>query len=312
MVVSRPFVQGRYEALPQVPRLPHGYAATQAHELIMDSRAFGPMRVHYRELGDGPALLLIHGLMTSSYSWRYVAERLARRHRVIMPDLPGAGLSDKPAERSFHPDALADWIGEFQRALGISGCLTVGNSLGGYLCMRLALREPEAMSRLVNIHSPALPLPRFRALRLGLSVPGVPGLLARYIRRDPYRWVHRFVHYYDESLKSQEEAAAYGTPLASPAGAACLVRFLQDTCDPRVFQAFVGQLHDRRTQGKPFPVPLQLVYSRQDPMVPPAVGAALMALVPEAEGHWLAETSHFAHVDSPDRLLDVIEPFLVK
>lgn len=310
MAVPRPFVQGRYADLPPQPRLPHGYGLTVGHDVVVDSVPFGRMQAHYRTLGEGPPLLLVHGLMTSSYSWRYVVERLAQRHRLIIPDLPGAGATAKPIDRAFHPDALADWIGEFQDAVGISGCLTVGNSLGGYLCMRLALRRPGAIRRLVNVHSPAVPLPRLWALRAGLAVPGVPALVMAVIRRDPGRFVHRLVHYYDESLKSREEAMAYGTPLASAAGAGCLIRYLRETCDPVAFRHFATDLADRRQAGKPFPVPLQLVYARQDPMVPPAVGHALMALVPDAECQWLEATSHFAHVDSPDRLLDVIEPFL--
>jgi pimeloyl-ACP methyl ester carboxylesterase len=56
----------------------------------MRSRPFGELRVHYREHGKGEPLLLIHGLMTTSYSWRYVYSALGSRYRIIAPDLPGA------------------------------------------------------------------------------------------------------------------------------------------------------------------------------------------------------------------------------
>src|SRR5207237_6412256 len=110
------------------------------------------------------------------------------------------------------------FLGELQLALGIRGCAAVGNSMGGYLCMRLALADAAAFSRLVNIHSPALPTFPLRALKLVLSLPGSRRILRAMVHRDPERWVHRNVHYYDESLKSREEARVYGAPLTTVAG----------------------------------------------------------------------------------------------
>jgi pimeloyl-ACP methyl ester carboxylesterase len=127
--------------LPDEPRRPHPYFDAAARELDMTSAHFGRLRIHYREYGRGTEpLLLIHGLMTSSYSWRYVLEPLGARFRLIAPDLPGAGRSDKPAAR-LDAAALAAWIGEFQAALGLSGCLAVGNSLGGFCAC--ARRSPS-------------------------------------------------------------------------------------------------------------------------------------------------------------------------
>ncbi len=53
-----------------------------------------------------------------------------------------------------------------------------------------------------------------------------------------------------------------------------------------------------------------LVYAREDPIVPPAIGPRLHALVPDAAFHWLERSSHFAQVDSPDRLAALLRPFL--
>ena len=59
-----------------------------------------------------------------------------------------------------------------------------------------------------------------------------------------------------------------------------------------------------------FPVPLLLLYAREDPMVPPSVGPKLAALIPGAELAWMEATSHFAHVDSPDRVAPLLLDFL--
>ena len=69
---EHPFRRGRFEDLPERPRIPHDFDADARRRPIDEVAPFGEMKVHYRELGEGPPLLLIHGLMTSSYSWRYV------------------------------------------------------------------------------------------------------------------------------------------------------------------------------------------------------------------------------------------------
>lgn len=305
----RPFRRLPFESLPEAPRRPHAYAATEPHDLTMESAPFGRLRVHYRTAGDGPPLLLVHGLMTTSYSYRYVVEALGARYRLFIPDLPGCGRSDKPA-RSYRPQALATWLAEFMRAVGIHGCAAVGNSLGGYLCMRLALVEPEAFCKLVNIHSPGFPEPRIHALHAALAAPGMRSVLSWWIRRDPLRWAHANVHYHDETLKSLEEAREYGGPLGTEEGARAFVAYLAETVAPTPMADFIALLRERREAGQPFPVPLMLLYSRTDPMVPPAIGERLHALVPDAEMVWLDGTSHFAHVDSPDRVVPPILDFL--
>lgn len=197
-----------------------------------------------------------------------------------------------------------------QRALGIAGCRAVGNSLGGYLCMRRALADPASFGRLAVIHPPAFPEPRLVALHVGMRLPGAARLLERVVRHDPRRWAHRNVHYYDESLKSIEEAHEYGDPLAGEAGAGSFTRYLADAVDPRELRSFTRELRHRRDDGAGFPVPLMLVYAREDPTVPPAIGPRLHALVPEARYHCLERSSHFAQVDSPDRLAGLLAPFL--
>jgi pimeloyl-ACP methyl ester carboxylesterase len=307
----RPFHRLPFAALPELPSRPHPYFDAPMRTLAMTSAALGPITIHYREHGEGEPLLLIHGLMTSSYSWRYVLAALGARFRVIAPDLPGAGRSDAPKGR-FDAAALAAWIGEFQAALGIEGCLAVGNSLGGYLCMRHALAAPRAFARLCNIHSPALPLGRFYALHALLSAPGAPSLLSWWVRRAPERWAHQNVHYYDETLKSLEEARVYGAPLARPDGARAFVGYLRDVMAPSGFAEFVATLRARKAAGQPFPMPLQLIYSRQDPLVPPQTGAVLHELVDGSELTWLEDTSHFAHVDSPERVAPLLIDFLTR
>jgi pimeloyl-ACP methyl ester carboxylesterase len=305
-----PFRRGRFADLPDAPRVPHSYFDSRGDDITVDSRALGRMKVHVRVHGAGPPLLLVHGLMTSSYSWRYVLEPLGRRFTCYAPDLPGNGRSDRPLAARYHPDALADWIGEVQSALGIRGCAVVGNSMGGYLCMRLALRDAGAMSRLVNLHSPGVPEARLYALGAALAVPGMKSLVAWLARRKPEEWAHKNVHYFDESLKSREEAREYGTPLASRDGSRAFVKHLGETMAIGPIRRFFRELEARKQRGEPFPVPLLLVYAEKDPMVPPRFGELLAERIPDARLVRIADASHFAHVDAVERFLPVVQDFL--
>ncbi|MFN2611858.1 MAG: alpha/beta fold hydrolase [Solirubrobacterales bacterium] len=309
---SAPFRRLPFDALPERPRVPHGYHDASSEDVVVDSEAFGALRTRVVTHGrqTAPPVLLVHGLMTSSYSWRYLLEPLGSGYRVYAPDLPGCGRSEARPERRHSAAALGSFIGDLQQRLGITGCAVVGNSLGGYLCMQRALRQPQSFSRVVAIHPPAVPQLRLRALHLALKARGAAWALSRALRRDPLRWAHRNVHYHDETLKSLEEARTYGEPLATAAGAESFIRYLTDALDPREMALYVGELERRHQRGQRFPVPLKLVYAREDPVVAPENGPKLHGLIPDAELRWLEDSSHFAQVDSPGPLAAMLSDFL--
>jgi len=305
----RPFEQLAFEDVPDLPRRPHDYATSTIREVRFPSRRFGPTTAHVRELGDphAPPLLLVHGFMTSSYSWRYVMAPLARFFRVIAPDLVGAGRSSKP-DTNYPPDAIAEWLGELIDHLEIRGTRVIGNSLGGYLAMRLAMRDVGAMERLINVHSPGLPTPRNHALSTAMRFfPGSKSVLRRLVWRDPERWVHTNVHYWDETLKSREEHREYAAALKTEAGLSAFHRMLSETLSVRAMKAFEEALVQLAGH---FPVPLMLLYAKEDPMVPPIIGERLHRLLPSATFAEVEHGSHFMHVDAPEAFLEHVLPFL--
>lgn len=301
----RPFEQLPYDEVPELPRKPHRYFDAEVRELEVETSAFGRVRVHARSFGEGPPLVCVHGLMTTSYSYRYAMEPLGARFRVLAFDLVGAGRSGKP-RAVYTADAMARSIGEIMKAFGVWGAPVVGNSMGGYLAMRLAYLEPTAMSRLACIHAPGVPTPRMDALAVAwAAVPGLESLLHKLVAKDPERWVHRNVHYFDESLKSREEHREYAHPLRDEDGRAAFFSMLRDTIAVKAMRQLV-----RRMREEPFPVPLLLVYAKKDPIVPPAVGDALAALLPSARLVKVDDASHFMHVDATDAFVRVTLPFL--
>ncbi len=302
-----PFHQLAFEDVPDEPRLPHGYFAARAETVSFDSTPFGKVDVHVRVHGSGPPLLLVHGFMTTSYSWRYALAPLGEHFTCYAPDLVGAGRSSKP-DADYGPDALATSIGETMSALGIRGAPVVGNSLGGYLAMRLALLDAGSMSKLVNVHSPGLPTARMTALRWALALaPFALGVVDSRVARDPERWVHKNVHYFDETLKSREEHREYAEPLRTPEGRRAFLRMLRQTLDVRAMRDFEATL---RGLGGKFPVPLLFLYAAKDPMVPAVVGDRFHALFPDAPFVRVERGSHFMHVDATQAFAEATLAFL--
>ncbi len=301
----RPFEQLRFEALPATPHPPHRFFELPVTRVHVRLPALGDTHTVVRTLGEGPPLVLLHGLMTSAYSFRYVVHDLARDHTVYVPDLLGHGEASLPAG-PMPPELVADWIAALLRALDLNRPALVGNSLGGWLGIWVALRRIDLLSRLVVVHAPGKPHLRHIALHLATRLPGAAWALDRLVTRDPARWAHRNVHYYDESRKSMEEAEVYAAPLRTPEGRAAFFRALRDTIDWRAQRRLLAILAGRAEAGARFPVPTSLLYAPRDPMVPPASGPALRALIPGSRLRWMEGVSHFPHVDAPEAFTEAL------
>lgn len=111
--------------------------------------------VHYLEAGQGPVLILIHGLGSSASVWRDDIDLLAASYRVIALDLPGYGKSDRP-KADYSVEYQAGAVKEFIEALGVDKVTLAGNSLGGWIAALVALDSPDKVSRLVLVDSAGL------------------------------------------------------------------------------------------------------------------------------------------------------------
>jgi haloacetate dehalogenase len=105
------------------------------------------VRLHAWTGGEGPSLVLLHGYPQSGIMWRKVAPQLARRFSVVVPDLRGYGDSDKPRD-GYDKKTMARDIHELMVALGHAGYAVVGHDRGARVSHRLALDQPEAVTKL--------------------------------------------------------------------------------------------------------------------------------------------------------------------
>src|SRR6188768_4107635 len=124
------------------------------------------VRLRVAEAGSGAPVILIHGLFVDHTSWDLVMPELAETFRVIAPDLPGFGASEKPPPSRFPYgiEAFAEAIADLYAGLELGPAAVVGHALGGAVALTLAARHPELVSKLVLIDT--------LATRAGLGATG--------------------------------------------------------------------------------------------------------------------------------------------
>ena len=112
-------------------------------------------RLAYRVAGEGPPIVLIHGITSDAGVWERVMPGLARSNTVIAPDLPGHGCSDKP-KGDYSLGAHACCVRDLLLELGYERATLVGHSLGGGIAMQFSYQFPEMCERLVLVDSGGL------------------------------------------------------------------------------------------------------------------------------------------------------------
>lgn len=181
-------------------------------------------RLHYVAAGTGPLVVLLHGFPEFWYSWRHQLPALARRFRVVAPDLRGYNLSEKPAGGYDMATLSADVRGLIE-ALGERRADVVGHDWGGVIAWMAAIREPESVRRLVVLNAPH-PAAMLRTLRR----PGqawrsayigffqMRGVAERAMERDEYAMVWRTFRAADRGRAwlADEDIARYVAALARP------------------------------------------------------------------------------------------------
>jgi pimeloyl-ACP methyl ester carboxylesterase len=158
------------------------FSNKKAEQLLPPAGSFAKLgftRLHYVDQGQGPAIVMIHGIAGNLQNFTYgLATPLAQTHRVICIDRPGYGYSKRSSNADASLEAQADTIVSLLDHLQIDSAVFVGHSLGGSISMAAAQRHPDRVKALALIapltHLPDAHLPAFKAL-------DVPSPLIRYI-----------------------------------------------------------------------------------------------------------------------------------
>jgi pimeloyl-ACP methyl ester carboxylesterase len=264
-------------------------------------------RVSYFHAGEGPAMLLVHGITSSSRTWRSVCDRLAERHTVVAPDLLGHGRSGKP-RGDYSLGAYASGLRDLLAVLGISSATVVGHSLGGGIAMQFAYQFPERLDRLVLVDSGGLGEEVSIALRAA-TLPGaelvLPLLFSGVTRRAG-------------RLLGQGLGKVGLRPTANTQG---LVEGLDSLGDADARRAFVhtarsvidpaGQRVDARDRlYLSRDVPTMLIWGDNDRIIPVEHGRRAHELMPGSRFDVFPGAGHFPFNDDPDRFVRVLSDFI--
>lgn len=265
-------------------------------------------RVAYRDAGDGAeALLLIHGMAGSSDTWRAMIPQLAKKYRVVAPDLLGHGQSDKP-RGDYSLGAFAVWLRDLLDELGVTRATIVGQSLGGGVAMQFVYQHPDYCQRLVLISSGGLGPDVGWTLRL-LSAPGAE-LIMPIIAPPP-------VLKAGNKLRSWLGAAG----IQSPRGAEMWSAY-SSFADSQTRQAFLRTLRsvvDYRGQAvsalnrlhMAAELPTMTIWGDKDQIIPVAHAYAAHDARPESRLEVLEGVGHFPQVERPTEVVDLIDDFIM-
>src|SRR2546421_2053682 len=264
-------------------------------------------RMAYRQAGDGPVVVLLHGTTSASSIWRRVLPYLARRFTVIAPDLAGHGGSDKP-KGDYSLGAHASGVRDLLVALGHDRATFVGHSLGGGIAMQLSYQFPERCERLVLVDSGGLG----REVSLLLRAATLPGsefvlpLLSASRLLDAGRLAGSALGRLGLRAGTDIEEMARGhATLSDREARAAFVHTLRSVVEPG------GQRVDASNRlYLAEHLPLMFVWGERDSLIPASHGRAAHKQLAGSRLEVFADSGHFPQLDEPERFLDVLVDFI--
>jgi pimeloyl-ACP methyl ester carboxylesterase len=262
--------------------------------------------VSYVEAGEGPVLLLIHGIAGSCENWREVVGPLASHHTVIAPDLPGHGASE-PGGGDYSIGALAAGLRDLLLTLGHERATLVGHSLGGGVTMQLGYQFPEMVERMVLVSSGGLG-PEVSPVLRAAALPGADLFIAATADAG-------------QRLGSVLGRGLSAIGLRPSADIAEVARGYASLSDPARRAAFLDTLRavvgtrgqrvdaaDRLYLAEA--VPVLIVWGARDSIIPAHHGEDAHRAIPGSRLEVFEDVGHLPQLEAPGRFIAVLERFL--
>jgi pimeloyl-ACP methyl ester carboxylesterase len=264
-------------------------------------------RVSYRTAGEGPVILLIHGITGDSRQWNEIIPQLADRYTVLAPDLLGHGASDKP-RGDYSLGAYAVCLRDLLIVLGHRRATVVGHSLGGGIAMQFSYEYPVFCERLVLVDSGGLGKEVHRLLRAA-ALPGAELVLPLL--------AHSRVTGVGEALGQAlgRLGLELGHDLAEMARG---YASLSDAAARRAFLHTVRAVIDlggQRVDGTDRlylaqMLPTLILWGRRDPMIPVEHAVVAHERIPGSRLEIFENTGHFPHLEEPGRFARLLVDFV--
>ena len=250
--------------------------------------------------GQGPDLLLLHGLGASSFSWRGNVAPLSRHFRVWTLDLPGHGASPAPLDADYRPEALAQGVMQFLDRRALSKVAVAGNSLGGSLALLLARDHPQRVTALILL-APAVALTRIPWIFYPLRLPGLGGLFAALMGP----WVMPLalrLAYHRRELITPQVVAGYAAPFRDWRRRLALQRLCR--------QVRLQPLNEIEAWLQSVRQPTVIIWGQEDRILPVGQAYWLQARLPQARLNLLPDVGHAPQEEAPEAVNKIIIAFL--
>jgi pimeloyl-ACP methyl ester carboxylesterase len=277
-------------------------SAIESHQIELHGH-----RVSYRMGGEGPLIVLVHGITSTSQCWREVMPWLADDFTLLAPDLLGHGESAKP-RGDYSLGAYASGVRDLMVALGHEGATIVGHSLGGGIAMQLSYQFPERCERLVLISSGGLGQEVHPLLRAA-AMPGAEWVLpviAHPKLLDTGRAIGGFLSRL--GMRSSPDLAEFARGYGSLADRdsrqafAHTLRAVIDVSGQRV------SARDRLYLAEA--VPSLLIWGERDPIIPVEHGRRAHEEMPGSRLVTIPEAGHFPQLDQPRAFVEALTDFM--
>jgi pimeloyl-ACP methyl ester carboxylesterase len=257
--------------------------------------------LHYRLVGEGPPVLLVHGNLVHGADWEAsgLLERLAERHQVLVIDRPGFGFSDRPRRVTWTPAQQARLLHDAAEALDVYRPVVVGHSLGTQVALAMALQQPAGVAGLVLVSGyywPNLRLDRW------LAVPAALPLLGDVLRYTASAWTARAT--VGATLRAIFDPEPVPEAFTQLLPRELLLRPLQQRATAEDGSHMVGQARALQPHYGTLRMPVTVVAGTQDRIVSPEQAVRLHQAVPRARLRLLDGVGHMAHYQAHEQILD--------
>lgn len=261
------------------------------------------LRIRFWRVGAGPAMVLVHGLLGYSFSWRGVIPILAQGREVFVPDMPGAGFSECRADLDCQLVGAARRLLAFLDVAGIDSCDLVGSSYGGSTAILLAALVPSRIRSLVLV-SPANPWSRIGRKRVALLRNSAMALLFPVLARALHPMHRYFVRrmWGDPDLVTTETLNGYMLPLVRPGVLEHAVKIVRTWhADMREIESALPKIAG---------VPTLLVWGSKDRVVDPLSAELMAGHLPGARVAVLKGAGHLPYEECPEEFCRIVQAFL--
>jgi pimeloyl-ACP methyl ester carboxylesterase len=260
------------------------------------------------EMGEGPAMVFVHGLSGSWPNWLEQLPVFANDHRVIAMDLPGFGHSPMPTE-PITISAYARTLDVLLETLGVSAATLVGNSMGGFVSAELAIAYPQRVERLVLVSAAGISTYRHRDVeRIEPYLRRVAPIVAVYTGWTAARsdWVAR-----RPGLRNLTLGLVTRHPSRLPAALAA--EQLRGAGKPGFMQALRANIEYPIKERLPeIACPTLIVWGDEDKVIPVGDASLFAQLIPNSRKVIFEETGHLAMLERPTAFNELLSEFIAE